>query len=176
MIGESQAARDRIQAELEEARSAFHAALATLPAEAWSQPSANRGWTNGQLLFHITFAFIIAAPLLQIMRLLGRLPRPVSRVFAGLLDVSTALFNRVNALGPRLGARMYDRDALARRYDRVHTSLLKRLARLRAADWRLGMYYPRRWDPRFKEFMRIEDLLRYPIQHQRHHLDQLMMG
>jgi uncharacterized damage-inducible protein DinB len=173
MNGESPAVRDQIRAELEAARREFHAALATLSDVAWGQPSANAGWTNGQLLFHITFAFILVASLLQILRLFGRLPPPVSRVFAGLLDLSTVLFNRMNALGPRVGARVYDRDTLARRYDRVHRSLRGKLDHLRAADWQLGMYYPRRWDPRFKEYMRIGDVVRYTIHHQRHHLDQL---
>lgn len=170
---EFQAARSQVRAELEESRCEFHAALAALPDEAWAQPSANSAWTNGQLLFHITFAFILVTPLFRIMRLFAWLPPIVSRVFAGALDISTALFNRINALGPRVGARIYDRETVAQRYDRAQMSIVKSLEHLQATAWQLGMYYPRRWDPRFKEYMRIEDLVRYPIHHQRHHLDQL---
>lgn len=173
MTTELQALRDQLRTDLESARRGFHAALAGLPDEAWARPSANPGWTNGQLLFHITFGFILVGPLLLLLRLVGRFPASFSRVLAALLDACTGLFNRVNALGPRGGARRYDRDALARKYDRVQESLLRTLDRLPAGEWDLGMYYPRRWDPRFKEYMRIEDLFRYPVRHQQHHLDQL---
>ncbi len=163
-----------VLAELADARREFHAAIAALPDQAWGRPSANRGWTNGELLFHATLGFILVRPLVVLIRVFGRLPRSVSRAFAWLLDVSTGPFNRVNALGPRLAARVYDRETIARKYDRVHAALLRKLGRLPPAAWRLGMHYPRRWDPRFPEFMRIEDLVRYTIRHQRHHLGQLV--
>lgn len=165
--------RDRLRAEHETARTLFHAALAATPPDAWRAPSRNPGWTNAQLFFHVVLGFILVLPLMRIMHWMQRLPAWCDRAFARALDAATPLFNRVNALGPRLGARLYSREALGRKFDRVHARILRRLARLAETDFDERMRYPTRWDPRFHDVMSVEDLLRYPVAHLRHHLAQL---
>src|SRR5262250_856432 len=48
----------RIRNELEETRRRFHALLGSLSAADWDAPSHNPAWTNGQLVFHMLFAFM----------------------------------------------------------------------------------------------------------------------
>jgi DinB superfamily len=97
-----------------------------------------------------------------------------SRIFAGILNFSTPLFNRVNAGGPRAGARLLGRAGVMRQFDRVHRAILTRLERIRPRDWALAMHYPTRWDPRFQTPMHLEELFRYPVTHLRHHRSQLL--
>ena len=166
--------KDSIRSELEATRADFHAMLGSLSEQGWYERSRNPAWTNGQLLFHITLGFLLVLPLLRIMRLFVRLPRRSSKIFASLLNLSTPLFNRVNAIGPRIGARLYQRDALGRLYDRVHEAILKRLYSIRDEEWARGMCYPTRWDPSFADYMRFEDLLHYPTVHLKHHRSQFL--
>jgi hypothetical protein len=165
--------QEALRLELDEARAAFHAALGAMPSESWRAPSRNRGWTNAELCFHMLLGFILVPPLLRIMRWMALLPAWCDRGFAWLLDGATPLFNRVNALGPRVGARLLSRDAMARVFDRVHSRILRRLGEMEARDLERRMRYPTRWDPRFRAVMTAEDLLRYPSMHLEHHLRQL---
>ena len=87
----------RIRDELEETRRQFHALLGSLSAEDWDAPSRNPAWTNGQLVFHMLFAFMLIPSLFWLVRFWSRLPDSYSRAFARALDFSTPLFNRVNA-------------------------------------------------------------------------------
>src|SRR5262245_50972311 len=49
----------RIRDELEETRRQFHALLGSLSDAEWDAPSRNSAWTNGQLVFHMLFAFML---------------------------------------------------------------------------------------------------------------------
>jgi DinB superfamily len=146
---------------------------ASISEQAWTEPSHNPGWTNGQLLFHVLFGFILVLPLANILVLFGHLPALCSRIFARILNFSTPLFNRINAAGPRAGARLLGRAGVIRQFDRVHGAILTRLERVRPHDWALAMHYPTRWDPRFQTPMHLEELFRYPVTHLRHHRAQL---
>jgi len=53
-------------------------------------------WTKEQLLFHMLFGYLIVRPLLVLVRIFGRLPAPVSKAFAALLNLATGPFNVVN--------------------------------------------------------------------------------
>ena len=165
--------RERIRAELEDARAQFHAVLDSLTEADWRAPSRNPAWNNGQLLFHMAFGFVLIPPLFGMIRFWSRRSRRSSRAFASVLDFSTPVFNWVNALGPKGGGRVYDRRRLGRKFDRVHAKILRRLDSVRDNEWGAGMYYPRRWDPTFGEFMTYEALFRYPVAHFRHHLRHL---
>jgi hypothetical protein len=165
--------RVEIVAELEAARTEFHAMLASLASGDWDRPSTNPAWTNGQLLVHITFGYLLVLRLWQVMQLFGRLPRSWSRQFARFLDYSTPLYHTINAFLPQLGTRAYGPEALARRYDRIHAGVLRRLSSASEERWRTGMHYPTRWDPRFREFMMFEDIPRWSVLHLRHHRQQL---
>jgi hypothetical protein len=165
--------RARIRTDLENARSQFHALLAPLTDADWHAPSLNPAWTNGQLLFHMAFAFILIPPLFGMIRVWSRRSPRASRAFARALDASTPFFNWINALGPRVGAVVYGRRRLGRKYDRVHEAIVRRLDSVHDDEWQTGMYYPRRWDPTFGEFMTYNDLFRYPVKHFSRHLRHL---
>jgi hypothetical protein len=162
-----------LRAELESAREEFHRALTALSRDGWRARSRNAGWTNGELCFHILLGFILITPLYWIMRAMHHLPAWCDTGFARLLNASTPLFNRVNALGPRVGARVLSPRGVRRQFDRAVSRILRRLDRLTPTDQELGMHYPTRWDPRFTPVMTVEQLLRYPVGHLRHHLEQL---
>ncbi len=118
-------------------------------------------------------AFILVLPLANILVFFGHLPALCSRIFAWILDFSTPLFNRVNAAGPRAGARLLGRPGVIRQFERVHMAILSRLERIRPRDWTLEMHYPTRWDPSFQTPMHLEELFQYPVNHLRHHRPQL---
>lgn len=138
----------------------------------WNQKMEKR---NGQLLFHITLGFGLIPVLLPIVKLFGRLPPVFSRKFAALLNWSTPFFNWINAIAPRIRARIYKLDALGQKYDKVHNPIVKRLYSTRDEEWELGMHPPVKWDPsRFDKFMQLEDFFRYPVLHFRHHKAQFV--
>ena len=163
----------QLRADLELARQDFHKLVDSVPDQAWTQPSHNPGWTNGQILFHILLGFILVRPLASLLILFGQLPDICSKVFAWMLNLATPLFNRINVIGPRIGARLLGRAGIIRKFDQVYYALLTRLDRLHPRHWIMTMRYPTRWDPRFRTNMHLEDLFRYPIAHLRHHRTQV---
>lgn len=167
---------ERIRAELEESSIQFHALLDSLTDEDWNAPSRNPAWTNGQLLFHMVFAFMLVPALFWMIRFWSRLPDRFSRWFARGLDFLTPVFNWFNALGPRGQAVVFGRGRIGAIYDRAHRSILRKIDSLGGDEWSLGMHYPRRWDPAFGDFMTFEDLFRYPTRHFRRHLRHLSAG
>ena len=173
VASDSDQRRGRLKAELEAAHQEFHEMVDAVSEEGWTEPSNNHGWTNGQVLFHVLLGFILVLPLAGLLIFFGHLPRGWSRLFSNLLDLSTPLFHRVNAIGPRAAARVLGRAGVVHRFDRVHRAILARLARVRPRQWDLVMNFPTRWDPRFRADMRLEDLFMYPIAHLRHHRHQL---
>jgi len=148
MTSDIETRRARLRSDLEAARQEFHDMVASTSVQSWAKPSDNPGWTNGQLLFHVLLGFILVHPLAGILVLFGHLPPIYSRIFAAILNFSTPLFNLINAVGPRAGARLLGRAGLIRKFDQAHRAILERLDRVRPTDWRLAMHYPTRWDPR----------------------------
>lgn len=171
--GAGPSVRDSIRLELEEARLAFHSLLASLSDDAWRGPSANPGWTNGEVIFHMTLGFMILVALIPLVRLFGRLPPWASRIYASILDFATPLFNWVNALGARGGGRVYDRASIGASFDRAHRRLRRLIDRLPDGEWRRSMHYPRRWDPLFDEAMTVERAFRYMVEHFNFHMGQI---
>ena len=161
-------------AELEEAKSAFHSVAESLPDPSWTKPSANPDWTNGQVLFHITLAFLLLPYLFPMALVFGRLPPLFSRVLAGLLDLGTWFFNWVNCVGPLAGGSFYSRDRLLRKYDSLHAYAVRTLSSLDPSELKRGMFYPHKWDPMFQDFVTLADVFRYPAIHMGHHLDQVV--
>ncbi len=167
------ARKERLRAELEAARATFHAVLASLSDAQLKQRSKNPAWTNQQLVFHMAFGFFLLPSLIRIVLVLRRLPRPVSQLFARLLNSATVPFNWINAAGPALVGTRFTRRALGATFDRVHAHVLRRIDAIREADLELGMYYPDRWEPLFQDYMTLEDILRYPVLHVRSHLQHI---
>jgi hypothetical protein len=162
-----------LRVEFESTRSSFLTLLNSLSDEDLRKKSLNSGWTNGEILFHMTFAFMILNSLIPLVRFWGRLPESYSKIFARILNAFTGPFNWVNAIGARTGGRIYRGKRIGKKFDRVYFSLLKRLNSVREAEWRRGMYYPTRWDALFKQYMTLEDVFHYPVVHFKFHLKQL---
>ena len=173
MITSAQPVRETIRAEYESARSTFHALLDSLTEEDLHRQSLNPGWTNGEILAHMTFGFIIVNALLPIERLWRRLPREWSRPFAWTLNAFTGPFNWINALGARGQGKVFTHQRVGKIYDRAYSSLLKKLDAIRDDEWQKGMYYPTKWDADFDEFMTLEKVFHYPVTHFNFHLKQI---
>ena len=165
--------KDGILRELAAARASFHALLDSLDEEDFKKQSLNPGWTNGEILAHMTFGFMIVNILLPMARLWGRLPKASSRWFAGLLNAMTGPFNWINGLGARGQARVFTLDRMKRIFDRVYFSLLKKVNSFHEDEWDRGMYCPTKWDPNFDEFMTLEKLFHYPVKHFNFHRTQI---
>ncbi len=168
-----QLTKDAIRDELEATRTAFHALSDSLSEADRQRRSTNAAWTNGEVLFHITFAFMLLPKLMWLIRFFGRLPKQWSKPFAMLLNFSTPVFNWINGLAPHGGARLYHGQRLDRKYDREHAHILHLLNTLPDAELQRGMYYPDKWDGLFRPYMTLADLFVYPTIHFRFHRDQI---
>jgi hypothetical protein len=173
MSMDTRSPRDEIILQLDSARARFHHLLDSLSQKDFQKQSLNPGWTNGEILAHMTFGFIIVNVLFPMARLWGRLPKGSSKWFAWLLNAFTGPFNWANALGARGQGKVFTHERIGNIYDRVHASLLKKVHSIKDDEWERGMYYPAKWDPNFEEFMTLEKLFRYPIKHFHFHLDQI---
>lgn len=165
--------QEAIHKEMEATRATFHSLLASLSERDFQKQSLNPGWTNGEILAHMTFGFIIVNVLFPMARLWGRLPKGSSKWFGWLLNALTRPFNWINALGARGQGKIFTRKRIGSIYDRVHSSLVRKIHSIKDDEWQRGMYYPAKWDPNFEEFMTLEKLFRYPIKHFHFHLNQI---
>ena len=165
--------KDVIRKELETTRARFHSLLDSLSEEDFQRQSLNAGWTNGEILAHMTFGFIIINVLYPMARLWGRLPKGSSKWFAWLLNAFTGPFNWFNALGARGQGKFFTRQRVGNIYDHVYFSLVKKINSVADDEWELGMYYPTKWDSNFDDFMTLEKLFHYPVTHFNFHLTQI---
>ncbi len=165
--------RSKILAQLDRARTSFHALVDSLSEQEFQKQSLNPGWTNGEIIAHMTFGFLIVNVLLPLARVWGRLPKGSSKWFAWLLNAMTGPFNWINALGARGQGKVFTRRRIGDIYDRVYSSLVKKANSIQDDEWERGMYYPRKWDPNFDEFMSLERLFSYPIRHFEFHRTQI---
>ena len=173
MMPDPQTNKEVIRTELAAARTEFHSLLGTLTEGDLHKISLNPGWTNGEILAHMTFGFIILNVLLPMARMLGHLPKNLSKPFAWLLNAFTGPFNWINAIGARMQGRVFTYRRIGKLYDNVYFSLLKQADSLKEDEWERGMYYPTKWDSNFSEFMTLNKLFRYPIIHFYFHLKQI---
>jgi hypothetical protein len=170
---ESQETRLAIRRELDSARTGFHALLDSLSEADWRRQSLNPGWTNGEILAHMTFGFMITGVLMPMARLWGRLPKGSSRWFAWLLNAGTRPFNWINALGARGQGRFFTYRRIGRLFDRACSALWRQAGSIHQDEWERGMHYPTRWDANFSDFMTLEKLFHYPVVHFNFHLGQI---
>ncbi|HJS21003.1 MAG TPA: DinB family protein [Anaerolineales bacterium] len=160
-------------AQLNEARSEFHALLNSLSEQDFQRKSLNPGWTNGEILTHITFGFIIINVLLPLARIWGIFPKGSSKWFAWFLNAVTGPFNWINELGARGQGKLFTHTRIGKIYDRAYFSLLNKINSTGDDEWERGMYYPTKWDANFDEFMTLEKLFYYPIVHFHFHKKQI---
>ncbi|WP_354644677.1 DinB family protein [Kitasatospora camelliae] len=168
--------RREVHDELERARREFHRLLDTAGADDLARHTCGTRWTNGQLLWHMLFGYIVVRALLVLGRLFGRLPRSVSRAFARLLNTAIVPFDLVNYAGPCGAVKVCSPRRMGAQFDHVITALHHRLDRESEADLARGMHYPTRWDPFFQDYMTLADVYRYPTRHFDFHRRQLTLG
>jgi hypothetical protein len=173
MNAHHRAIKEGILRELRTTRARFHSLLESLSDQDFQKQSLNPGWTNGEILAHMTFGFIIINMLLPLARLWGRLPKSSSKWFAWLLNAFTGPFNWFNALGARGQGKVFTPERMGKTFDRVYFSLLKQADSIKDHEWERGMYYPTKWDANFEEFMTLEKLFHYSVTHFNFHLTQI---
>ena len=103
-------------------------------------------WTNGQMLWHMAFGYLIVRRLLRLVRVFGRLPDPFSRTFATLLNAGTRPFHHVNYLGSCGGALVFHGARLTRQFDHTIDLLHRRLDAESDETLALRMHFPVGWD------------------------------
>ncbi|MGC5651727.1 UNVERIFIED_CONTAM: DinB family protein [Kocuria sp. CPCC 205316] len=165
-----------IRDELERVRVDFHALVAAATPADLHRPSSGTRWTNGQLLFHMFFGYLVVRRLIPLVRLMGRLPEPVSRTFAQVLEAGTRPFHIVNYQSDRGAARMIRGPRLIRWFDRTLDALQAQLEAEPAAALVRGMHMPVTWDPYFREWMSLAEIYHYGTQHYDHHRQQLTLS
>jgi len=165
--------KESIRMELTAARDTFRRLLASLTEADLQMQSRNPGWTNGEILAHMAFGFIVVRAFMPISRFHGWLPKGASKPFAWTLNLLTGPFNWINALGARGQGMVFTRERLPRIFDHTYFALLKQLHAVGESELRRGMHFPTRWDPDFKEFMTLEEQFRYPVIHFNFHLKQI---
>jgi hypothetical protein len=177
MTGTGAAPVDRaaITAEMERCRAELHRLLATADAADLRRRSAGTAWTNEQLLFHMVFGYLVVRALLPLVRLMGRLPEPVGRGWAALLNAATRPFHVINYWGSVGAARVFNHARMGPLADRTIAALQRSLVREPEAALHRGMTFPTGWDPYFGH-LTLAEVYRYPALHFEHHRRQLALG
>ena len=168
--------RQRIHDELDRVRADLHHLVARATAADVARRTNGTRWTNGQMLWHMAFGFLVVRRLLPLVRLFGRLPDPFSRAFAATLNAATGPFHHVNYLGSVGGALVFHGPRLTRLADHTVDQLHRRLDA--ETDEALGrrMHFPVGWDPFFRDTMTLEQVYRYGTEHYDFHRAQLTLG
>ena len=162
--------------EIRVARDDFHLLVDEATTAELRKPSNGTKWTNDQLLFHMLFGYMIVRTLLWLVRGFSLLPPGYSRRFAQALNAATRPFHVINYLGSLGGARVLGHAGMKRVMDQVTASLIHTLEAASDEQLARGMHFPGGWDPYFRDFMTVEDVLHYATQHYQHHRRQLTLS
>ena len=164
-----------IHEELERARLDLHQLVEQATASDLRRRTDGTRWTNGQMLWHMVFGYLIVWRLLPGVRLFGRLPDRYSRRFAAALNASTRPFHMINFLGGCGGALVFHGSRLSRLLDRIVNRLHRRLDAETEESLVTRMHFPVDWDPFFADTMTVADLYHYGTQHYDFHRAQLTL-
>jgi hypothetical protein len=159
---------------MDEARARLHLLLAAADDADLHRASDGTRWTNEQLLFHMVFGYLVVRTLLPLVRVVSRLPAPVGRSWAALLNSATRPFHVVNYWGSVGAARAFNHARMGPLADRTLAALQRNLARETEAALHRGMPFPTRWDPYFG-YLTLAEVYRYPTRHFEHHRRQLSL-
>jgi hypothetical protein len=164
-----------ITAEMERVRVDFHHLLDRATAAELRAASNGTRWTNEQLLFHMLFGYLLVHNLLILVKVLSRLPRPVSKAFAATLNAATRPFHVVNYVGSLGGGRVLGRSGMGHLMDLVVRRLQRFVTDASEDALERGMHFPVGWDPYFRDYMTRREIFHYPTQHYDHHRCQLTL-
>ena len=162
--------------EIRRARDDFHRLVDNATTADLRKRSNGTKWTNDQLLFHMLFGYMLVRNLLWLIRGFSRLPPGTSRRFARALNAATRPFHAINYLGSLAGARVLGHSGMERVMDRVTSSLIHTVETAGDKQLERGMHFPVGWDPYFRDFMTVQDVLHYATQHYDHHRRQLTLS
>jgi DinB superfamily len=167
--------RQGIHDELERVRADLHHFVASATAGDLRRRTNGTRWTNGQMLWHMAFGYVIVRRLLPLVDLFGRLPDPFSRTFAAVLNAGTRPFHPINYLGSVGGALVFHGPRLTRQLDHTIDLLHRRLDAETEEALGSRMHFPVGWDPFFRDTMTLEQVYRYGTQHYDFHRAQLTL-
>ena len=167
---------DEICSELDRVRADFRDLLDTATVAELRQPSDGTKWTNEQLLFHMVFGYLVVRALLPLVHLVSRLPAPVGRGWAALLNSAARPFHVINYWGSVGASHVFDRARMGQLADRTIAALQRHLEREPETALHRGMPFPTGWDPYFTPYMTLAEVYRYPTRHFEHHRQQLTLG
>ena len=162
--------------EIRRARDDFHRLVDNATTADLRKRSNGTKWTNDQLLFHMLFGYMLVRNLLWLVRGFSRLPPGTSRRFARALNAATRPFHVINYLGSLGGARVLGHSGMERVMDRVTSNLIHTVETASDKQLERGMHFPVGWDPYFRDFMTVQDVLHYATQHYDHHRRQLTLS
>ena len=159
--------KDELEADLEAARQGFHHLLDSVPEAAYVHPSLIDGWTNGDVLYHIT----LGPPAIRFEILMIK---NIPWVFKGLNDFASGIFNWGNALFARYPKRI-TRQRLIKAYEAGHAGLMSSLRRMDESDFARSVIYPESFVSEVAGVASIERLFRYIRMHCEVHAKQILM-
>ena len=158
--------REELYEEIESTKIEFHKLLNSIPVEAYNLPSDNPDWNVGEVLYHMSIA----------PRMIGADVKMITgqswfyRLFIRIMPKS--LFNWLNKVLTRYGARNGTPEFLAQVYNKAHNITLKALAEVTDADFEKKLQYPD-WDPMLSGEVTLERLFHYIKRHFDSHAEQL---
>ncbi|UCE00915.1 MAG: DinB family protein [Chloroflexota bacterium] len=156
--------RDKLRAEIEKTRLAYHELLGEVAETDLTKPSLNPAWNIAEVLYHMTLA---PKNLPSDVRLIRRL-KWVPKIPAG-------PFNRLNVYFTRRGARNATKESLAIEYDQAHQRTRKVLESVQDHEWQYSVHYPD-WDPLLSGKVNLERLFRYIKRHFDSHSADIRMA
>lgn len=158
--------RESLRQEIEATRTSFHELLNSIPDEAFSLPSENPAWTIGEVLYHMSIA----------PRMLGTDVKMIlnQNWFYRLIPaiIPKRLFDWLNKILTKIGARNLTREFLASEYDKAHLATLKALDEVKEAYFEKKLNYPD-WDPLLSGEVTLERLFHYIKLHFEAHAEQI---
>jgi hypothetical protein len=158
--------RENLRLEIEDTQEAFHQLLESIPDKAFGLPSDNPAWTIGEVLYHMSIA----------PRMLGTDVKMIlnQNWFYRLIPaiIPKRLFDWLNKILTKFGARNLTRKFLASEYDKAHLATLKALDEVKEADFEKKLIYPD-WDPLLSGEVTLERLFHYIKLHFDVHVAQI---
>lgn len=152
---------------MESTRRDFHHLLDSVPEALYDHPSDNPAWTVGDVLYHITLGPPALRFEMWMIRHTGWLYQ------AMLNDLTSSIFNRVNALFARRPKRI-TRHSLIRAYESGHAGMMSDLERMREDELRKSIIYPKSFIAELAGEVSIERIYRYAREHFEIHSGQIL--